>query len=135
MKQSHPRTPRRFRLGAAILAVALVPTFAFGATEGKYKGKVVGDSGKVSFKVDGSKVKKFEIDGVYADCYGGGMLVSVYVPSAKIKGKSFSATYVPDPEVEFHVILKGTFSGSKASGTVEGEGVCGYEEEWTAKKA
>jgi len=119
----------------AVLAILILPAFAAGAEEGKYKGKVVGDSGKVSFKVAGSKVKKFEIDGVYADCYGGGMLVTVFVPSAKIKGSRFETTYVPDPEADFHVILKGRFKGSKATGTVEGEGVCGYEEEWTAKRS
>jgi hypothetical protein len=79
-------------------------------------------------------VKKFEIDGVYADCFGGQMLMSVYVPSAKIKGNSFKTTYIPDPDSDFMVTLEGKFNGSKASGTVLGEGVCGYEEEWTAKK-
>jgi len=93
------------------------------------------DTSAVSFKVDGDKVKKFAIDGVYADCYGGGMLISVYVPSAKIKNNRFSQRYVPDPDSDFHVILEGRFKGSKVSGTVVGEGVCGFEEKWTAKKA
>jgi hypothetical protein len=115
-------------------AALLLPATALGAPEGNYKGTVTGDSGKVKFKVDGSKVKKFEIDGVYADCFGGQMLMSVYVPSAKIKGNSFKTTYIPDPESEFQVTLEGKFNGSKASGSVFGEGVCGYEESWTAKK-
>ena len=123
------------RVAPVILIALLLPALAIGATEGKYKGSVVDDSGKVTFKVDGSKVKKFSIDGVYADCYGGGMLISVYVPSAKIKDNRFSATYVPDPESEFQVTLEGRFNGSKVSGTVLGEGVCGYEEKWTAKKS
>ena len=120
-------------LPAFALAVFLLPAFALAAEEGKYNGTVVDDSGKVTFKVKGNKVKKFEIDGVYADCFGGQMLITVFVPSAKIKGKSFKATYVPDPSADFQVILKGSFKGSKASGTVEGEGDCGYEEEWKAK--
>ena len=121
---------------AALAAVAmLLPAVALAAPEGKYRGSVVGDSGKVSFKVDGSKVKKFEIDGVYADCYGGGQLVTVFVPSAKIKNNSFKTTYIPDDSADFQVTLEGRFNGSKANGTVLGEGVCGYEEEWTAKKS
>ena len=116
-----------------LLALALA-TAAAAAPGGKYKGKVVDDSGKVSFKVVGKKIKKFEIDGVYANCgFSGGMLMTVYVPSAKIKGNKFKARYVPDPDSDFHVILKGRFNGSKASGSVKGEGICGYEEKWTAK--
>ena len=125
---------RLFAVAAACTAL-IVPAFASGADEGKYKGGVVGDSGKVSFKVVGSKVKKFEIDGVYADCFGGQMLISVFVPTAKIKNNRFEATYVPDSTADFQVTLKGKFKGSKASGTVEGEGDCGYAEEWTAKKS
>lgn len=128
-------THARRGVAAAVFAALLVPAFAVGAEEGKYKGKVVDDSGKVSFKVDGTNVKKFEIDGVYADCYGGGQLITVFVPKAKIKNNRFSKRYVPDPESDFHVILEGRFKGEKASGTVTGEGVCGYEEEWTAKRS
>ena len=120
-------------IAAALIALA-IPAIALAAPEGRYRGKVVGDSGKVSFRVDGNRVKKFTIDGVYANCYGGGMLMSVYVPSARIRNNRFSKTYRPDPDAEFHVILKGRFSGSRASGTVKGEGLCGYEEKWTARK-
>ena len=123
---------RRLALGA--LVVLVLPALALAAPEGKYRGKVTDDSGKVSFRVDGNKVKKFTIDGVYANCYGGGMLMSVYVPAAKIRGNRFSKTYRPEPDSEFHVILKGRFDGGKASGTVKGEGLCGYEEKWTARK-
>jgi hypothetical protein len=124
---------RMGRLTLICLLVLALPALALAAKEGKYKGKVVDDSGKVTFKVDGNKVKKFAIDGVYANCYGGGMLVSVYVPSAKIKGdNTFRKRYVPDPDSDFHVILKGRFDGQKASGKVTGEGVCGYEEKWKA---
>lgn len=123
------------RLAAlALIAFSVPAALALAAPEGKYAGKVKDDSGKVKFKVVGNKVKKFEIDGVYANCYGGGMLISVHVPAAKIKNNKFRKRYVPDPEVEFHVILKGSFNGSKASGSVLGEGVCGYEEKWSAKK-
>jgi hypothetical protein len=124
----------RRRVISLAAAALLLPAVALAAPEGNYKGSVVGDSGKVKFKVDGSKVKKFEIDGVYADCYGGGQLLTVFVPQAKIKGKSFKTSYIPDDTADFQVTLEGKFNGSKASGTVLGEGVCGYEEEWTAKK-
>ena len=121
------------RLLVTCLIALVIPAIALAAPEGKYKGTVVDDSGKVSFKVDGNKLKKFEIDGVYANCYGGGMLMSVFVPSARIKGdNTFRKRYVPDPDSEFHVILKGHFDGQKARGKVIGEGLCGYEEKWKA---
>jgi hypothetical protein len=116
------------------LVALAIPAVALSAQPGKYRGKVVDDGGKVSFTVEGSKVKKFTIDGVYASCYGGNMLMSVYVPAARIRNNRFSKTYRPEPDSEFQVILKGRFSGSKASGTVKGEGLCGYEEKWTARK-
>jgi hypothetical protein len=122
------------RLAATALVALAIPAMALAAQEGRYKGKVVGDSGKVSFKVAGNKVKNFKIDGVYANCYGGGMLMSVYVPSARIRNNRFKRTYQPDPDSEFHVILRGRFSGGRATGTVKGEGLCGYEEKWTARK-
>lgn len=122
------------RLTITALVALVVPALALAAPAGKYSGKVVGDSGKVTFKVQGSKVKNFRINGVYANCFGGNMLISVHVPSAQIRNNSFSKRHVPDPSSDFHVILKGRFKGSKASGTVKGEGVCGYEEKWTAKK-
>src|SRR5687767_6283813 len=105
----------RRSLVIALVALA-IPAIALAAPSGTYKGRVVGDSGKVSFKVVGSKVKSFKIDGVYANCYGGGMLMSVYVPSARIRSNRFKRTYRPDPEAEFHVILRGRFSGGRASG-------------------
>jgi hypothetical protein len=122
------------RVAALVLIALAVPALALAAPEGKYRGKVVGDSGKVSFTVGGGKVKKFTIDGVYANCYGGGMLMTVYVPAARIRNNRFSRTYRPEPDSEFQVTLKGRFSGSKAAGTVKGEGLCGYEEKWTARK-
>jgi hypothetical protein len=59
--------------------------------------------------------------------------MSVFVPAAKIKDDgTFRKRYVPDPDSEFHVILKGHFDGKKAAGKVIGEGLCGYEEKWKA---
>ena len=118
---------------AALIAV-LLPALALAAPAGTYKGRVVGASGKVSFKVSGTRVKNFKIDGVYANCYGGRMLMSVYVPSARIRNNRFRRTYRPEPDAEFHMILRGRFTGGRASGTITGEGLCRYEKKWTARK-
>lgn len=117
----------------AVIALA-VPAIALAAPAGKYKGKVVGDpSGDVTFKVVGSYLKKFKIDSVTATCYPL-TAVTVYVPSAKIKGNSFSRNYKPVADSEQRIKLKGRFNGSKASGTVEGGPNCQYKEKWTARK-
>ena len=123
---------RRFLLG--LLIALVVPAIALAAPAGRYKGKVVGDSGKVTFKVVGNKLKKFTIDGVGATCPGGFQLVTVYVPEAKIKSDgTFYKRYKPVKDVDQKVTLKGRFNGSKAKGTVKGGPLCVYKESWTAK--
>ncbi len=137
MRSDRVTKPRRV-VAAAALAVFLVPALAVGAEEGKYKGKVVGDSGKVSFSVAASKRKllKFTIDGVGATCPGGFQLVTVYVPSARITSAGrFAAKYKPVAGVDQTVKLSGRFATkTKATGTVEAGPLCVYKEKWTAVK-
>ena len=122
------------RAAAVATIAAVIPAIAFAAPAGKYKGKVVGDSGKVTFRVVGNKVKKFTIDGVGATCPNGFTLVTVYVPEAKIRRDgSFYKRYQPVEDVDQKITLKGQFHGSKASGTVKAGPLCVYKEKWTAK--
>jgi hypothetical protein len=119
----------------ALIAVALaVPAVALAAPQGRYKGKVVGDSsGDVTFKVVGNKVKNFKIDSVTATCYPL-TAVTVFVPQARIKGSTFSRTYRPEPSSEHRIKLRGSFDGARARGIVEGGPNCVYKEKWTARK-
>jgi hypothetical protein len=120
--------------GALVLAL-VIPALALAAPAGRYKGRVTGDSGKVTFKVVGNKLKKFTIDGVGATCPSGFMLVTVYVPEAKIKRDgTFFRRYRPVQDVDQTITLKGRFSGGKASGTVKAGPLCVYKEKWTARK-
>ena len=65
----------------AVVALA-IPALALAASEGRSKGKVVGDSdGDVTFKVVGNKLKNFKIDSVTATCYPL-TAFTVFVPSA-----------------------------------------------------
>jgi hypothetical protein len=123
---------RRLTLAAAV--ALFVPALALAAPEGRYKGKVVGDSsGDVTFKVVGNKLKNFKIDSVTATCYPL-TAVTVFVPSVRIRGNSFSTTYRPEPSSEHRIKLRGSFDGAKARGTVEGGPNCVYKEKWTARK-
>ena len=123
------------RRATVIVLIALaLPALAFAAPAGKYRGKVVGDSGKVTFRVVGNKLKKFTIDGVGATCPGGFTLVTVYVPEAKIKADgTFYRRYKPVADADQKITLKGRFNGSRAKGTVKGGPLCVYKESWTAK--
>lgn len=125
---------RRLSLTFALTA-AFLPALALAAPEGKYSGKVKGDSTpkNVTFKVVGNKVKKFEIDSVTATCYPL-TAVTVFVPEAKIKNNKFSRNYKPLPDDDHVVKLRGSFDGGKASGTVEGGPNCVYKAKWTARK-
>ncbi len=124
-------------LGATALAIPVV-ALAAAPSVGKFRGKVVGDSGKVSFSVAASKRKllKFTIDGVGATCPGGFQLVTVYVPSARITSAGrFAAKYKPVAGVDQTVKLSGRFATkTKATGTVEAGPLCVYKEKWTAVK-
>ena len=124
-----------------ITATALaLPAVAAAAapSPGKYRGKVVADSGKVSFSVSSNKRKllKFKIDGVGATCPAGFQLVTVYVPSARITASGrFSAKYKPIAGVEQTVELNGRFvTKTRATGTVKAGPLCVYKEKWTARR-
>ena len=118
-----------------IAAVALaIPALAIAAPKGRYNGKIVDDSGKVTFKVENHKVKAFAVDGVGATCPSGFTVMTVYVPSAKIRdGGTFSKRYRPVKGIDQRIRLKGSFDGRKAAGTVKGGPLCTYNEKWTAE--
>ena len=124
-------------LAATVLAVPVVAAAAT-PSAGKYRGKVVGDSGKVSFSVAASKRKllKFTINGVGATCPGGFVLITVYVPSARITAAGrFSAKYKPVAGTDQTVELAGRFvTKTRATGTVKAGPLCVYKEKWTATK-
>ncbi|MDP8911616.1 MAG: hypothetical protein M3M94_06085 [Actinomycetota bacterium] len=126
---------------AVLIALALaLPAMAVAAvpSAGKYRGKVVADSGKVSFSVsrDKRKLLKFTIDGVGATCPAGFQLVTVYVPSARISRTGrFSAKYKPLKGVDQTVELSGRFvTKTRATGTVKAGPLCVYKERWTARR-
>ena len=131
----------RRKLAALVIAAALaLPVVATAAapTAGKYRGKVVGDSGKVSFSVSSNKRKllKFKIDGVGATCPAGFQLITVYVPSARITAAGrFSAKYKPIKGVDQTIELSGRFvTKTRATGTVKAGPLCVYKEKWTARR-
>ena len=131
----------RRRLAALVIAAALaLPVVATAAapSAGKYRGKVVGDSGKVSFSVSSNKRKllKFKIDGVGGTCPAGFQLITVYVPSARITAAGrFSAKYKPIKGVEQTVELSGRFvTKTRATGTLKAGPLCVYKEKWAARR-
>ena len=130
----------RIILGASacLLAAAVAAPTAPAAQSGKYRGKLrgysdnkpyKGKSATVKFKVSGGKVKGFTATPPLW-CIGSPFtfdddhmeITTVYVPKARIKGKSFKKTYVirdDDGRELGRNILKGKFSGKGASGTIE----------------
>jgi len=54
--------------------------------------------GPVTFKVRGSKILNFKIEGVTTSGCGG--YKNVVVPTIKIRGKTFSAVYTPIPSLD-----------------------------------
>ena len=122
------------------LAMLLVPAAAEAAEPGKYSGKLYTfdkknkqpyKNVKVSLKVakSGKKLTKFTVSSAPVFCLnifsgeGRAEFKVAYVPSAKIGGNGkFSETYVVKNKGGEEIgrqVLKGSFSGTKASGTIE----------------
>ena len=131
------------RLLIACLAVAAVAApVAFAAGDGKYKGHVKGDeSAKVTVKVKDNRVTSF-VGNVYASCGLSNFIITVAYPpvgmkgaSAKIKDGKFKVVFKGSPDVEDDKrTVKGTFNGSKVSGSIKVEGLCSADDEYTAKR-
>ena len=122
-----------------VLSVVALPAAANAATPGKYTGKLYAfdksdikpyPNVKVSLKVSksGKKLTKFKVSSAPLFCLniftgeGRAEFQAVLVPSARIKGGGkFSRTYVikKDGREIGRQVLKGRFSGSKATGTIE----------------
>ena len=129
-------TRRAVALAAALALLGAIPATA--AAPGSYKGKLYGYKDKkpykgksavVKFKVSGKKVRKFTATPpmwcigspfTFADDHM--EIQTFYVPSAKLKGNSFSTEYwIKDDDGEklARNILKGKIRGKSASGTLE----------------
>ena len=126
------KLPRLALATTAVAGVCAASAAAFSPQAGHWIGKVTqgqamsGKNGEPTFTVKGHTLKKFTIKGVGAYCFNGYSIVSVYVPSARIKGGHFSTTYHPIKDA--NVKLTGHFvSATKVKGTVTGSGyACDY---------
>jgi hypothetical protein len=78
--------------------------------------------GPVTFTVRGNKIRNFKIEGVTTSGCGG--YKNVVVPSIKIRGKKFSAVYIPIPGIDDKIRVKGSFNGNKATGTFSEGPLC-----------
>jgi hypothetical protein len=146
---------RHAMLAALIALLALVPAAMAAPSSGRYAGKLFSiDKGdktpykgtKVSFKAGGGKVSKFSVSIAPVYCVdvfdftnSGIQLTTIYVPSAKLRGNSFSRKYKvkgKDGSLLGTVTLKGSFRGSsRAAGTVKTQySNCSGSFRWTAKR-
>lgn len=134
-------------ISAALISLALFLGFgtatAAAVPNGTYKGKTESKV-KVKVKVNNNRIKKF-VTSVYATCYSYSGLQTVAFPpvgrkgaSIKIKGNgSFKVVFQGSPDVspnDDKRTLKGTFKGSKVSGSVKIEGLCSGTTTFKAKK-
>jgi hypothetical protein len=115
------------------VAAAIAPAAAF-AAGARFKGHVGTDKSQtLKFRVSGGKLRGFEAV-IYATCYSGGMLTTVTIPPTKVHSGKFSTIYQPVKSSQTFVYLKGTISGSKATGTINETGSCEFQKQkWSAK--
>ena len=123
---------------AAALACLLALPAAVGAAAkaGSWSGQATSKDGsfkygKVTFKVKGSSITNLKIEGVTVSGCGG--YKTIFVPKVRIKGSKFTAIYQPDPEIEDTIRVRGTISGSRATGTFAEGPLCEGEGKFTAR--
>ncbi len=124
----------------ALVGALAVPT-ALAAPNGTYKGKVKGGNDDVTVKVKDNRVKSFKAS-IFASCGLSNFIITVAYPpagqrgkSAKIKNGKFKAVFRGSPDVEDDKrTIKGTFTGSKVSGTIKVEGPCSADGKYSAKR-
>jgi hypothetical protein len=125
------RAPRIYVLIA--IAAAMAPPAALAAGV-RFKGHVGADKSQtLKFTVSGGKLRGFEAV-IYATCSSGGMLTTVTIPPTKLRAGKFSTIYQPVKSSQTFVYVKGTISGSKATGTISETGSCEFQKQkWSAK--
>ncbi len=123
------------------LVAALAAPVALAAGNGTYRGKITGDT-DVKVKVKNNRVTKFTTS-IYASCGLSNFIITVAYPPAGQRGKSakikkngkFKAVFKGSPDVEDDKrTIKGTFNGSKVTGTVKVEGLCSADGKYSAKR-
>jgi hypothetical protein len=120
---------------------ALAAPSALAASAGTYKGKIRGGGNDVRVKVKNNRVVKFTAS-IYASCGLSNFNITVAYPpagqagkSAKISNGKFKAVFRGSPDVEDdRRTIKGTFNGSKVSGTIKVEGPCSSDGKYSAKR-
>lgn len=129
--------PRMSRVATLLVisVVALAPPALAAGAASRYKGSVGGDKSQtLTFQVKGGKVRNWTAT-IYATCYTGGLLITVVVPKAALRGGRFSAKYKPTSGPT-EITLKGRIVGGRATGTIAEMGSCGFNtEKWNAKSA
>jgi hypothetical protein len=120
-------------LALVAIAASVAPAVAL-AAGARFKGHVGADrSQSLKFSVSGGKVRNFEAV-IYATCYSGGMLTTVTIPPTRVHTGRFSTIYQPVKSSQTFVYVRGTVSGSKASGTISETGSCTFQKQrWSAK--
>jgi hypothetical protein len=125
---------RSLRIFVSIVVAATIAPGAALAAGARFKGHVGTDTSQtLKFAVSGGKVRGFEAV-IYATCNSGGMLTTVTIPPIKMHAGKFSTIYQPVKGSLTFVYLKGTISGSKATGTIRETGSCAFQnQKWNAK--
>lgn len=133
-------SPTRIVALLALVGALAVPT-ALAAGNGTYKGKIKTGNDDVTIKVKDNRVTSFKAS-IFASCGLSNFPITVAYPPAGQKGKSakitngkFKAVFRGYPDVEDdRRTIKGTFNGSKVSGTIKVEGPCSADGKYSAKR-
>ena len=135
MKRRSVRVAATAMAGAAIAGAPVAPVAA--ATSGTYKGKA--NTIPLTFKVAKNRVSQVRT-GVYYTCNNGQINYIPFAPKKSAPISSKGRFELVDGSKDFRIVMKGRFSGKKASGTIDVEVVAGSlscrgTTPWTAKRS
>jgi hypothetical protein len=112
--------------GAAALVICALAVPALAASSSWHGALDKDHTTTLSFNYSGSRITKFTIP--YIPCssgLNGVQTEEIFVPSIPVSGGRFSITYhVSKKNPQAIIKISGTLRGSRASGTVHGQGVC-----------
>ncbi len=135
MREKSGRQTIVYGLTSVVVALSCAVSDSHAAE--KYKGKATNlagnfNYGAVTFTVSGSTMKNLIIEGVTTIGCGG--YKNVVVPSVKIRGAKFSASYQPIPGINDIIKVSGTIRSGKVSGTFSEGPLCYNSGKFTAKR-
>jgi hypothetical protein len=126
---------RRIACLTGVLSGLLTAPALASPAGGRWSGKLDEYTSKLHFTVQGNRVTKFTVPEAPAYCLTEFSAISVYIPTATIRGANLTGSHKVQYDGETETIkLSGHISGRSAHGSVHMQGPCDGTWTWSAHR-